>query len=905
MKNRNTPKLFTLLVIVGLCIGLFDTTDAQTNKTFTTGSYIINMGVHAGVKNTDVANQLKAWGCVYDLLKNYSVPVYVIINPSKQKDGADFTYNSIEYKGGTFIIDKKNISSTVASRIAYWVTQGLQGNYTNSNLTLDVTIKYTVAPKWTLDNQNGSIAIPFFTNAGIPSSSYDLVAPSLLGACNDIFVMPHADPTWAIHGNLFNWNLTYKGAIWTGCHAGSALHNTYNPSNISQQMNFLTSKTNTASTGITIPVANGTSFSQNSLQLWGNHANPTLPFTTCTGTVASGTVATPADPVAQFIGVTDAAHNNGSERSYIPAKNQTWLPTTKIITYDATSPNIPGISAGPDVMIAYGRAFGDNNRGWVMMESGHDIDKGSVGDVAAQRAFWNWSFLAAQDKSVDITTINGIPINSIITGSTNYTLTVNYASTAANTGLQFSWDCIQTSNSLPFGSFSPNGNNNAATTIFTPSAVTTPTNIIISVTITDACGRKSFESFPLTVAPAAVSLSGTVWNDANQSAGNSFNNIFSAGETGANANNSLYVYCLDQDGLIIAIDTVNVDGTYTLTNIGANSSNLTLILSSLPGSIGSLPPAAVIQTTGWTNTTPLVRSGISTNTANLISLDWGIFSFPVANNNVFATDVNQALSGSVAGNDVISANPINEWSLVTQPTNGTIIFHADGSFTYTPNTNFEGADTLFYSICDPFTCDTARVVIFVSSAAPVTLLQFHVKRINQQQAQLQFSTTAEINTSHFDIERSTDGRTFGNRIRLAAKGHPETTTFYQTVDWLEASVPIYFYRLKMTDHDGRFAHSAILSLSLNQDDPNEQSMQVFPNPFSSHLNLLIDHNIREMATITLYAMDGRVVKQQQQLLQNGSNLIMIQALLDLQRGPYLLEVKTKDGRKIKKLVKDH
>jgi hypothetical protein len=556
-------------------------------------------------------------------------------------------------------------------------------------------------------------------------------------------------------------------------------------------------------------------------------------------------------------------------------------------------------------MIAYGRAFGDNNRGLVMMESGHDIDKGSVGDVAAQRAFWNWSFLAAQDKSVDISSINGLPTNGIITGSSNYTLSANYASTPANSGLTFNWTSVQSSNGLPLGSFTPNGTNSASTTVFTVPAVTTPTNIVLSVTITDACGRTSFESFPLTIAPAAVSISGTVWNDANQSAGNSFNDIFSAGETGANANNTLYVYCLDQDGLIIAIDTVNADGTYTLGNIGANTGNLSLMLSSLPGTIGSLPPAAVIQTTGWTNTTPLIRTGISTTAANLISLDWGIFSFPVAENNVFATDVNVAVSGSVAGNDVISANPTNQWNLVTNPSNGSIIFNTDGSFTYTPNTNFEGSDTLFYAICDPYTCDTARVVIFVTSAAPVTLLQFHVKHLNQQQAQIQFSTSSEINASHFDIERSTDGRTFRKRIRLAAKGHPETTTSYQTTDWLDANAPVYYYRLKMVDLDGRYTHSAILSLSMNNDPTSDQSVITYPNPFSSHLNLIINHYTSEQATITLYSMDGRIVKQQKQLLYNGSNLIVLLQLMELQRGAYLLEVKTGTGKKIKKVLKNH
>ena len=217
--------------------------NAQGNKTFIAGSYIINMGVHTGNKTNDVKTELKPWGMVYHLLKNYNIPIYVVINPSKAKDSADFTYNGKQYKGGTFIIDKKYISAKIKQQIDSFKTLGVLCDSTTSNLTVNTTFRYTVVPRWTLDSLNGTaLAAPFFANAGIPTSSYDYLSPSKLATCNDIFVMPHADPSWAVHGNLYNWNKQYKGAIWLGCHAGSALHNTYNPNDISQQMNFLTTK---------------------------------------------------------------------------------------------------------------------------------------------------------------------------------------------------------------------------------------------------------------------------------------------------------------------------------------------------------------------------------------------------------------------------------------------------------------------------------------------------------------------------------------------------------------------------------------------------------------------------------------------------------------------------------------
>ncbi len=506
-QKMNTAKKIRLAMLKTITVAMISflsviVTKAQTTETFVAGSYIVNMGNHTNVVATDISHELKPFGMVYDLLKNYNVPIFVVINPSKSKDGVDFTYNGVSYKGGTFVIDKKYISSSVATRIAYWNTQGVLGNYTNSSLTLNTTLKYSSVPTWTLDAQNGAIAIGFFSNAGIPSTAYNYLAPAQLGACSDIFVMPHADPTWATHGNLLNWNLQYKGAIWLGCHAGSALENMYNPANTSQQTNFLTTKATSSGTGIILPSSGSTSYAQNSLILWGSHSNATIPYNTLTGTVTSGTLATAADPVAQFIGITDAAHLNGSEQVYLPVLGQGWRPSTKIITYDPSQANVPTNSAGPAVIMAYGKGFGDNNRGYVMMEAGHSINKGTAGDVAAQRAFFNWSFLSTGDKaSIKIDSISGIPADRNLSSTQNYNIRANYALQSGVSNITFTWTCVRTDNGATFGSFVPNSTTSSFATTFIPQSVTNPVNVVITLKMTDACGRQTFESVPVTIKP--------------------------------------------------------------------------------------------------------------------------------------------------------------------------------------------------------------------------------------------------------------------------------------------------------------------------------------------------------------------------------------------------------------------
>ena len=101
---------------------------------------------------------------------------------------------------------------------------------------------------------------------------------------------------------------------------------------------------------------------------------------------------------------------------------------------------------------------------------------------------------------------------------------------------------------------------------------------------------------------------------------------------------------------------------------------------------------------------------------------------PVAGDDSFTTTEDVVLSAqSVAGDDSDPdhTNAQLTYSLVsggTAATNGTLVFNANGTFTWTPNSNYNGAVTFTYQVCDPLSaCDPATVTISVSPVndAPV------------------------------------------------------------------------------------------------------------------------------------------------------------------------------------------
>jgi len=430
---------------------------SQTSYNVPIGSFIINMGI---VPQT-VNNGLKPYGLVYDLIKNNKVPVKWVISNTKAKDGNDFTYNGIQFKGGTFIIPAEYRDASVNAKI---LSYGVTGTTTISALTVTVNYSLTAVPSWTLDAQNGAIATGFFANAGIPANSYNWKNPQLLAGCDDIFVMPHADPTWATHSNLYHWNRNHFGAIWAGCHAVSILENMNNGT---LQTNFL---------------ANNVGSIGNALVPYGSHSNASIPFIH----------QFPNNTVSQYIGKTDAAHLNGSEQVYLPVVGGSWRSTTEIISYDPTQANVPFNSPGPAAIIAHGRAFGNSNYGWVMYEAGHNINKSVLPDnIAAQRAFFNFSFLASEDKVPAIQTAN-IPATMSVGNTASLSVS---ATSPIGSNISYSWT------SSCGGNFS---SSSVANPSFTPPVVSTITNCIITVTITDACGRTNFSSKSVVLVPGAL-----------------------------------------------------------------------------------------------------------------------------------------------------------------------------------------------------------------------------------------------------------------------------------------------------------------------------------------------------------------------------------------------------------------
>jgi Secretion system C-terminal sorting domain len=112
-------------------------------------------------------------------------------------------------------------------------------------------------------------------------------------------------------------------------------------------------------------------------------------------------------------------------------------------------------------------------------------------------------------------------------------------------------------------------------------------------------------------------ISGTVWNDINNSANNTLSNIFTAGESGSNAGGLNAILIDPITNLVIASVPIAANGTYSFTNV-PSFANLQVRLSNTAGTAGSAPPAASLPA-GWSATSP-------TNTNTTGDINTGTYS---------------------------------------------------------------------------------------------------------------------------------------------------------------------------------------------------------------------------------------------------------------------------------------
>lgn len=118
------------------------------------------------------------------------------------------------------------------------------------------------------------------------------------------------------------------------------------------------------------------------------------------------------------------------------------------------------------------------------------------------------------------------------------------------------------------------------------------------------------------------------------------------------------------------------------------------------------------------------------------------------------------------------------------------------------------------------------------AALPVELLSFHAA-LKGQSTDISWTTTEEINNSHFEIERSLNGIQFKSIGTVYADERDSQIKDYRFMDYYPESGKNY-YRLKQVDLDGSYNYSPIVVVDMLSD---VEEISLFPNPATTELSI--------------------------------------------------------------------
>lgn len=143
----------------------------------------------------------------------------------------------------------------------------------------------------------------------------------------------------------------------------------------------------------------------------------------------------------------------------------------------------------------------------------------------------------------------------------------------------------------------------------------------------------------------------------------------------------------------------------------------------------------------------------------------------------------------------------------------------------------------------------------VNNPLPIELLSFTASVTPRLEVQLDWITASEINSSHFEVQRSQNGEDFERIGTREAAGFSESQLVYDLLDE-EPYKGISYYRLRQIDLDGTYEYSEIRTVYISEEKDN---ITVFPNPVRNEAMLYLQGLPEEDTHFELYNIKGQLI----------------------------------------------
>lgn len=184
--------------------------------------------------------------------------------------------------------------------------------------------------------------------------------------------------------------------------------------------------------------------------------------------------------------------------------------------------------------------------------------------------------------------------------------------------------------------------------------------------------------------------------------------------------------------------------------------------------------------------------------------------------------------------------------------------------------------------------------VLINQTPLETQLTDFTARKSGEHADMQWRTTDEKEETLYQLERSSDGRSWTVINRQQATADNNTNTYYFT-DLNPAATS--FYRLMYRTPDGMDKYSSIHKIVFTQQEP----VRLFPNPAFGEVTLQLWSVGRDMASVQIIDVSGNTVYARPVTLETGTNTLKL-PLQQLAAGVYTVRCTATKNQYAEKLV---
>lgn len=278
--------------------------------------------------------------------------------------------------------------------------------------------------------------------------------------------------------------------------------------------------------------------------------------------------------------------------------------------------------------------------------------------------------------------------------------------------------------------------------------------------------------------------------------------------------------------------------------------------------------------------------------------------FPTTGQTVYAVRVPVNITVPSAGTYSLSASSSTTSNVIIQSSNTSYPYNDAAnvlSITGTAQDNNSVGTTYYgdfynWRIHYYLNCGRVAVTATPDCAQPVKFSDFTVKQ-SSNSVYLNWQTSSEINSSYFDVERSTEGMNFITIGKVQAAGNSDQSISYSFVD--NNLVQGYtYYRIVEYDKDGSTTSSSIKSVDITDDN-----LVIMPNPTAGNFTVTGKAPVNSIVNIIIVNSLGQQISELTCQVA-GESFTQVINISNLASGIYYLQIQTSESTQVKKVIKE-